>query len=97
MIELKEFEFCVAFTKVDLEHYSEKEMQKDLFACFKDEFSGMSWRLRFQALRSMKNPRIAKQSAIAEKMSTGLLEYVIVPGKHPSANLEFWTLDWSKR
>jgi hypothetical protein len=97
MIELGEFEYCVAFTRTDLEHYTEKEMMSDFIGCFTDEIYEMKWGEKVMALKALYKPRITRQCAIAQQMESGVLDYVIVPDKHPSANLEFWTLDWSKR
>lgn len=97
MIKVKKFEFCVAFTRADLAQYGEDFILADMFECFKDTFDDMSCDDHTLALDAIDNPNIRKQSAIAQQMSSGELDFVIVPVRHPSANLEFWTLDWGKK
>ena len=96
MIEIGDFEFCVCFKTSDIDEYGEEEITQDLFDCFKDQFSNMSWKERRMARRAMRHPIITKEKTIAQQDQSGLLEYVVVPDKHPSANLEFWKLHWGK-
>jgi len=96
MIEIGEFEFCVCFSRADINEYGIEAITSDLFECFQDEFPNMSWKERRMARKAIRHPIIAKQSAIAEQMQSGL-SYVLVNDRHPSANLEFWKLYWGKQ
>jgi len=99
MINVDADEFVVAFSRTDLESNSNLFIVYEFFTIFREQFINMRFRDRLKARRAILTRPITKQYAIAEidRTNESFANYVVVPKKHPSVNLEFWSIKWGNK